>query len=1048
MTSTAEQRFSAMRWRNIGPHRGGRVVAVAGHPNEVGTFYFGACGGGVWRTTDGGVYWENITDGQLTSAPIGALAVSEIDPNVIYAGTGESCIRLDVIHGDGLYRSTDGGRRWTHAGLRDSKHISRVRIHPRDADVAYVAALGNIYRPSYERGIFRTRDGGESWECSLHLNSDTGAADLSLDVSNPRNLFAAMWQVRRYPWTLDSGGPGSGLHRSTNGGNTWDDLADRPGMPGGIKGRIGVSVSPARSGRVWAIIEAEEGGLYRSDDNGDTWTLVNADRVLRLRPWYYCHVFADPCDADTVHIMNVQAWKSTDGGKTFTEITTPHGDNHDLWIDPRNPRRMVQGNDGGANVSYNGGESWSTIYNQPTGQFYHLTVDNEFPYRVYGTQQDNSAIAVPSRSYKGAVLWGDCYSVGSSESGHIAVDPRDSNIVYSGAVGSAPGGGGILLRYDHSTGQVRIITVWPELYGGWGPKDLRHRFQWTFPIAFSPHDPGVLYCAGERVFRTRDEGTSWEAISPDLTRNDASKLGPSGGVITRDTTGAEHYCTIFAFVESPHERGVFWAGSDDGLLHISRDGGATWTDVTPPSMPEWATISTIEVSPFDKASVYVAAYRYKMGDDRPYLFKTSDHGVSWTAITDGIASDDITRVVRADPERPGLLFAGGERRVYVSFDDGASWEPLSLNMPTSPVYDLVIKEGDLVAATHGRGFWILDDISPLRQAGTEGSLVVYQPRPTHRVVAPIGAGRPKGPGKSYMVALGYAATWTESTDEQGNAVRRFLDAGDNPPTGATIWYRLGDGVEGPVRVRVLDADGAEIVAFSSDDTAESSPGGHPRPTASPGLNRFIWNLRHAAATAVPGDVLTERGLAGPTVVPGVYTVEVSAGGAVATTTLEVRKDPRTSATQADLVEQRDLLLRIRDKVSETHTAINAMKSAGEQVAACIERGAALPAATDLRNLGEATTAKIAAVEAELIERRITAQLDSVHYPTRLNAKLVALTSVVASAEAGPTRQSYDVLEDFSARIDAHLAAWQEIVDDDLARFNELAREVGVPAVRT
>ena len=669
-SSFPRELLGAVRWRCIGPPRGGRVVAVTGDPVNPMVFYFGACAGGVWKTTDGGSYWENVSDGFFNTASVGAIAVAGSDPNVIYAGMGESCIRGDVTYGDGVYRSTDGGQTWTNMGLSDTRHIARVRIHPANPDLVYVAALGHAYGPNEERGIFRSRDGGNTWERVLFRSENAGAADLSLDPNNPRILYASIWETRRTPWSLSSGGPESGIFKSVDGGDSWTEITDNPGLPGGLKGRIGVAVSPAKPGRVWATIEAEDCGLYRSDDGGDTWELVSDNRDLQGRPWYYQHVFADPQDPDTVWILNYQCWKSVDGGRTFNRVTTPHGDDHDLWIDPNNPRRMIEGNDGGACVTFNGGESWSSIYNQLTGQFYHLTTDNQFPHRVYGTQQDNTAISVPSRTHKGAIPWGDCYVVGNSESGHIAVHPQDPNTVISGAIGSSGGGGGNLLHYDHATGQVRIITVWPELYTGWGAKAMKYRFQWTYPIMFSPHDPQTLYVAGNLVFRTTDLGSSWEAISPDLTRHDPTTLEPSGGPITKDTSGAEIYATIFAFVESPHQPGVFWAGSDDGLVHLSRDNGATWDPVTPGDLPEWTLICMIEVSPHDPATAYLAATRYKLDDTHPMLYKTTDYGQTWTSITAGLPQDDYTRVVREDPTRPGLLYAGTETGVYAVIQSG------------------------------------------------------------------------------------------------------------------------------------------------------------------------------------------------------------------------------------------------------------------------------------------------------------------------------------------------------------------------------------------
>ena len=837
-TSTAldPRLLGAVDWRCIGPPRGGRVLAVAGDPVDQATFYFGAVAGGVWKTDDAGLYWQNISDGYLNTSSVGAIAVSDSDPNVIYAGTGEACLRLDITHGDGVYRSTDRGNTWTHLGLEDTRHIGRVRIHPNNPDIVYVAALGHAFGPNKQRGVFRTTDGGKTWENVLFKSENAGAVDLSMDPSNPRILYASIWQVRRNFWNLENGGPESGLYRSTDGGDTWTEITNNPGMPGGIKGRIGVAVSPAKSGRVWASVDAEDCGVYRSDDGGDTWELLTGERDLQGRPWYYSHIFADPQDAETAWIMNFKAWKSVDGGRNFSEIGIPHGDNHDIWIDPRNTRRMVQGNDGGACVSLNGGDSWSTIYNQPTSQFYHLTTDNEFPYRVCATQQDNAAISVPSRSHKTAIPWADCYSVGTSESGHIVVDPKDSNVIISGGIGSSPGGGGNLLRYDHSTGQTRLITVWPEQYYGSGAVDMKYRFQWTFPIQYSPHDPNVLYVAANVLFRSTDEGNSWEQISPDLTRDDAAKQAPSGGPLVKDTSGAETYCTIFAFAESPHERGVLWAGSDDGLVHISRNDGQTWDLITPEGLPEWTMISMIEPSPHDPATAYMACTRYKLDDNTPMLYKTSDYGQTWTNISGNIPADDFTRVVREDPGRKGLLYAGTETGVYVSFDDGGAWQPIrppssspgrvqsdgpGRGLPITPIHDLVVKDDDLVAATHGRSFWILDDLTQLQQLRDgieEQGLHVLKPRGTYRL-SPYEVRKPVE-GKRYQLKLSSHSAYTETKRPTGEVIMNVLDGGENPPGGVMVHYWLKEKAEGEVTLRMEESDGTLIKSFSQREVRE------------------------------------------------------------------------------------------------------------------------------------------------------------------------------------------------------------------------------------
>jgi photosystem II stability/assembly factor-like uncharacterized protein len=1048
--------LGALKWRCIGPYRGGRVVAVAGDPVRPAVFYFGACAGGVWKTSDGGTYWENVSDGFFTTAAVGAIAVADADPNVLYVGMGESCIRGDVSHGDGVYRSTDAGKTWTHLGLADTRYIARVRIHPQHPDVVYVAALGHAYGPNRERGIFRSTDGGKNWQQVLFRSEDSGACDLSMDPQNPRVLYAALWEVQRTPWSLESGGPGSGLYKSVDGGDSWMDLTQNPGLPTGLKGRIGVAVSPASPDRVWAIIDAEDGGLFRSDNGGATWQRISAERNLLLRPWYYCHLFADPQDADTMYVLNIQAYKSTDGGRTFTQLTTPHGDNHDLWIDPRNPQRMIEGNDGGACISFNGGASWSSIYNQPTAQFYRVTTDTRFPYRVYGTQQDNTAMCVPSRSEKGAILPGDCYPVGSSESGYIAVRPDNPNIVYSGAIGSAPGGGGTLLRYDHSSGQVRIITVWPEIYSGWGPKDQKYRFQWTYPIVISPHDPNVLYVTGNRVFRSTNEGTSWEAISPDLTRNDASKLGPSGGPVTKDTSGAEHYCTIFAFVESPHQQGVFWTGSDDGLVFLSQDNGRTWENVTPADLPEWTLISMIEVSPHDAATAYVAASRYKLDDWQPYLYKTTDWGKTWQRITNGIPGTDFTRVIREDPACRGLLYAGTETGLYVSFDAGASWQSLRNNLPVVPVYDLAIKDHDLVAATHGRSFWILDDLTPLQQfteAVPHASAHLFTPRTTYRIPPPIGYGRPAAAGKNYMLASGVAATFSEEKRPTGETVRIYLDAGTNPPDGVLVTYFLKQAPASEVTLRFLDANGEVIKSFSSQAPAAPAAQGanaEPRVPAAAGLNRFVWDLRYPEARRVPGDVTTERLVTGPLAPPGRYQVQLTVDGQTFTAAFELVKDPRTPATKADFDAQFALLLQIRDKLSATHDAINQLRDVRQQVEVWKQRlqhAMLTSTSTDaIHQAAQALQDKLSTIEEELIQHRAESTLDGLRLPSRLNTKLASLTSVVASADAVPTRQSYEVFQEISARIDQQLERLYAVLDTDVPAFNTLLRDTAVPAV--
>jgi len=1047
---TAIEPMTAMRWRCIGPPRGGRVVAVAGDPEDPAVFYFGACAGGVWKTTDAGTYWENVSDGFFRTSAVGAIAVADSDHNVVYAGMGESCIRGDVSYGDGVYRSTDGGKTWTHLGLEDTRHIARIRVHPENADLVYVAALGHTFGPNSQRGVFRSHDGGKSWDKVLFLSEEVGAIDLSLDATNPRILYAAMWEAHRTPWSLVSGGPGSGIYKSTDGGDSWQELTGNPGLSQGLKGRIGIAASPAKAGRVWATVESEDAALYRSDDAGATWGKVSDNQDIQGRPWYYQHIFADPQDPDTVWVLNYQTWKSIDGGKNFDQVTTPHGDNHDLWIDPKNPHRMIEGNDGGACVSLNGGETWSTIYNQLTAQFYHVATDDEFPYRVYGTQQDNSAISVPSRTHKGAIPWGDCYTVGNSESGHIAVHPQDPNIVISGAVGSSAGGGGNLVRYDHSTGQVRIITVWPELGTGRGANEMKYRFQWTFPVQFSPHDPDILYVAGNLVFRSTDQGSTWEPISPDLTRGDTTKMETSGGPITKDTSGAETYGTIFAFVESPHEPGVFWAGSDDGLVHISRDSGKTWSDITPIDLPEWTLINMIEVSPHTPATAYMAATRYKLDETRPMLYKTSDYGQSWTDISQGIPESDYTRVIREDPGRRGLLYVGTETGVYVSYDDGGAWSPLQGNLPTVPIYDLAVKDNDLIAATHGRSFWILDDLTTLHQLTNEltvSPVQLLQPRTSVRLRSPAAPRKPSM-GKHYRLSLGADVTYTEKKGPGGETVRQFLDAGENPPQGVIVTYYLKDAPEGEVTLKVWDNHDQLINTFTSTDPENQSGDGdqEPRLPAVSGINRFVWNMRYPDARKVPGDKTTEDMTTGPTAPPGDYRLSLSVDGTEQTQEFQIVKDPRVAASQADFDSQFDLHISIRDKLSETHDSINKLRSIRRQVEEWAQRAESHSSAETVASAAILLKEKLAAIENELVQVEYKGARDRLNRPVKLNRKLAEVIAVVASADFAPPKQAGEVFQDLSTRIDVQIKLLEDVVENDVFQFISLVEELGIPAI--
>jgi photosystem II stability/assembly factor-like uncharacterized protein len=892
----------------------------------------------------------------------------------------------------------------------------------------------------------------------LFRSERAGAIDLSMDGQNPRVLYAAVWEAQRTPWGMTSGGPESSLWKSSDGGDTWTDITRNAGLPRGTLGRIGVAVSPADGRRVYAVIEAEDGALFRSDDGGATWQRCSEEAGLRGRPWYYMHVVADPADADTVWVADYALWKSIDGGKTFVEVATPHGDNHDLWIDPANPRRMIEGNDGGACVTLNGAESWSTIYNQPTAQFYHVCADDQRPYRIYGSQQDNWAISLPSQSHRGAITATDWIQPGGGESGYVAVKPGDPAIVVGGSVGSGPGMGR-LIHYDHRTGQERIISVWPEAYGmGIPPAEHRYRFQWTFPVFYSRWDPRELWIAGNRVFRSLDEGQSWEVVSPDLTRNDPAKLGPSGGPITRDNTGAEVYCTIFAFAESPHERDVLWAGTDDGLVHLSRDRGRTWQPVTPPAMPEWALVSVIEPSPHDAGACYVAATRYKLDDTRPYLLKTRDYGRTWTRITEGLPDGEITRVVRADPSRRGLLYCGTETGVWISFDDGGSWQRLRANLPVTPIHDLIVKDTDLVVATHGRSFWILDDLTPLHQmadAVASADAHLFAPRPAVRWRAYRGHGMKSGPNRevAYRLAgsLGYAYRQVESPT--GEKQERLLDAGENPPNGVVVHYWLKNAPAGDVALAFLDADGREIRSFTSrppeaerNGTATSAAPGasdeEPRPTKAAGANRFVWNLRGPDATKLPdnkGRGGTIETLAAPRMPPGSYQARLTVNGRTLTQPFEIVKDPRVRATDADLREQFTWAKKAHDLLTRVHDAVLMLRDVRAQA----EAWAARVETPAVRDAAAALARTLSSIEDELIQVRSE---NPRMFPSKLNTRIATVVPLIDYSDAAPTEALRDLTESLALRTGMELAKLDRCLAEDVAAFNALCRDAGVAAI--
>ena len=1053
--------FGPLAYRQIGPFRGGRVGTVAGVPGQPFVYYFGATGGGVWKTTDGGVTWEPLGDQTFKTGSVGAIGVSESDPNVVYVGMGEETLRGNLSHGDGMYKSTDAGKTWKKlAGLDDTRHIARVRVHPRDPNLVYVAAIGHAFGPNEQRGVFRSKDGGKTWEKVLYKSPLAGAIDLTFDPTNANVLYAALWQYVRKPWTFESGGPASGLFKSTDGGDTWAEITRNPGLPRGVVGKIGVTVSAAQPERVWALVEAEDGGVFRSDNGGATWTKVNESRDLRQRAWYYTKIYADPQNAERVYVLNTGFYRSNDGGRTFTNVPVPHGDNHDLWLAPNDPNRMIESNDGGANVSFNGGRTW-TEQDQPTAQFYRVALDDDFPYNVYGAQQDNSTISIRSRTEDFGIDESAWHDVGGGESGWIAPKPTDSNVVFAGSYG------GYLTRYDHRTKQLRAVNVWPDNPMGWGAEGMKYRFQWNYPILFSPHDPNTLYAAGDHLFRSTNEGQSWEMMSPDLTRNDKSKQGPGGGPITKDNTSVEYYDTIFTVAESPVTRGVIWTGSDDGLVQVTRDNGKTWANVTPKGMPEWIQINSVEASPHDAGAAYVAATMYKSDDFRPYLYKTTDYGKSWKKIDAGIPDGAFTRVVRCDPARRGLLYAGTETGLYVSFDDGERWQPFQLNLPYVPITDLAVhrREKDLVVATQGRSFWILDDLSVLHQltdaqrAGG-GETTLLKPEDAYRMP---GGGGPLPPTVTaganpaagvvfyyYLKSKPASDVTLEFIDPAGKSVQKFTaKAPPRPqptPAGGTAGQPGASNAPGSAQVQTPPEQPQAPSGEESSEFTGRRGGGAPRPTTDAGLNRFVWDMRYADAARFPGLILWAGGTNGPRAVPGTYQVKLTADGQTYTQTFEIKKDPRLQTTPEEFAKQLALLTKIRDKLTETHNAVSQIRDVRRQVDDLLKRVADQPSAKPLVAAGGSLNRKLQTIEEALYQTKNQSSQDPLNYPIRLNNKLAALGGIVASADTQPTEQSYTLYDELAAQIDAQLRQLNQVMTDDLKSFNALARSSDIPFV--
>ncbi len=997
--------FDGMEWRCVGPFRGGRSAAVTGVKGRRNLFYFGSTGGGVWKTENGGQSWENISDGYFGGS-VGAVAVSESDPNVIYVGGGEKTLRGNVSYGYGVWKSVDGGKTWKPSGLEKSRHISRIRIHPWNADIVYAAVIGDIYQPSDTRGIYRSRDGGNTWEKILFANDQAGAVDLILDPTNPRILYASTWRVKRTPYSFESGGEGSALWKSTDGGDSWSNLSGKKGLPKGALGIIGIAVSPVKTDRLFAIIEALEGGIFRSDDGGESWIKTNEDRALRQRAWYYSRIYADASDEDVVYVMNVSYHRSKDGGRTFESFNAPHGDHHDLWIDPLDPGRMIIGDDGGAQVSFDGGKNWSTYHNQPTAQFYRVVTDNHFPYRIYGAQQDNSAVRILHRTEGNSIGERDWEPTAGGESAHIAVDPMNDDIVYGGSYG------GFLMRLDHRNNQVRLINVWPDNPMGYGAEGMKYRFQWNFPIFFSPHNPEKLYACSNHLHVSYDAGQSWEVISPDLTTNTPEKLQSSGGPITKDNTGVEYYCTIFAAAESYHEEGVIWTGSDDGLIHVTRDGGKNWMGVTPSGMPAWTMVNSIDIDPFHSGGVYVAATSYKSGDYHPYLFKTKDYGNTWEKITNGIRDDHFTRVLRADPDREGLLYCGTESGMYISFDDGMNWQAWQLNLPIVPITDLAIKDKNLIAATQGRSFWIIDDLSPLHQLEKtmeKERVVLFSPTPSYRI--------------------------------GGSQDKKNKQEGTNRPEGVLVNYYLDFEPDSTtlIRLKFLEEDGTLIKEFSTRSDKEKL---EPKK----GYNQFSWDMRYPDARKFEGMILWAASLRGPVSLPGTYKVRLIVMEDSLESRFTIVKDPRSRTSGEELKAQFDFLQEVSGKISETHEAISNIRNVRSQLDHVKEKIGGSLEYQPIIDLADTLGQKLNRVEGVLYQTKNKSDQDPLNYPIRLNNKLAHLMWLSSIGDYQPTEQALDFNREVTGEIDRALRELDEILDKDVPAFNKAVLDAGIKPV--
>ncbi|MBP6402325.1 MAG: glycosyl hydrolase [Bacteroidia bacterium] len=1014
--------YNDLHWRNIGPWRGGRSLAVSGVTDQPNVYYFGAVGGGIWKSEDYGQSWNCISDSTFHSSSVGAIAVAPSDPNILYVGMGEPEMRGNISFGDGIYKSTDAGRSWKHSGLEKSYAIASVLVHPTNPDIVYAACMGKIFGTNPERGLYKSIDGGKTWERILYKNDSTGCISVAFDPSNPRTLYASLWQSCRNPWSLSSGGAGSALYKSTDGGTSWKNISQSPGLPIGLLGKIHVCTTPAKSERIYASIENENGGIFRSDDNGDHWIRTTDDRNLRKRPWYFSTIVADPKNADVLWCLNVQLYKSTDGGMKFTQMPSMHGDHHDGWINPKDPKYMIMGDDGGGYVSTDGGQHYSEL-DIPTAQFYHVSVDNDFPYNVYGAQQDNSSIRIASSTDGFSINNGDWYPVAGGEAGYIVPDPVNSDITYGGEYD------GYFSTYNKKNNQYRFVSVWPEQNHGHGSIDRKYRFNWTYPIVFSPHDNNTIYITSQVVHRTHDGGNNWETISPDLTRHKPETMNASGGPITKDNTGAEAYANIFAFAESPVTKGVLWAGSDDGMIHVSKDDGKTWKDVTPKFSGDYALISILEASSFDAGTCYAAANRYKLDDTKPYLFRTNDYGTTWSLITNGIPSNDYCRVIREDPNHKEILYAGTERGIYISFNRGDSWQSLKLNLPITPVHDIKIqkREKDLVIATHGRSFWILDDITPLYQLAEaqNKSSFMYSPRQAYRK-----------PGGSYFSPT--------------------MQVGENSPNGLLLRYYFKQKPDSEVVLRFFNAKGDTIITYSSIKDKKGEPLKIQKEfyqdtlvkradllSAVKGMNTFVWDLRYPDAKPITlgNNALISGSLIGPVACPGNYSAKLYfKDSLIASAPFTIVKDPRISTTDSEFQKQFDLLQKIGNKQSELNTAINTIRRITKEVNESVASQKDTSIASKIKAFSKPLLDSLKKIEEEMTQPKAVTNYDLFNFPNKLNDKLAGLHDVVGAADAAPSSSCFAVAEDLEARINIQLKKMDLVLSDLLPPLNNFIEQ--------